>query len=493
MPSSSRARLRSASRAAAPPAAQAVPAAETAGSPAAVLLRRARDLPGSLSPRDLLQLQRMVGNRAVGHLLAAARASRAEPPVRSGGGPAIQPLGHAGAVQRARGVLRYGQRDIRFPPMPAPAPAGWLVGASGPYHVPTRMEAILTPNWDHLAGGGPVNTKFFLDVAARNWLVPGLYHRGHVLADSLKGPAAEYNMVPLTETANHAMRDDVENPIREYLKNDPQRGVLRYRVDITYGQGAAANRSTPEEYLPTRLSFRLWEYQSPEDYHYLGDLAAWLANDPEPRDPVRLPSHIDVQLPVFGRPFPGVGLSESPTLESVTAARAGLRAFNAGVQNLVADLGQRGINAVSLTRRRVRINLWIRGLGAGFGISREDGIPPAVRQGVIANRLQTDFQALQARHQYLVHAEALTENILSELDAVGTVNEPDLLHVWENRIDDLWGEADNVDMHRGPWADALDAIGNLSSWAEGSYIGPNDLEGLNWELQKRLERIRAFL
>jgi hypothetical protein len=56
----------------------------------ATLIQQARLNPGSLSPRDVLQLQRTIGNRAVGNVIQRVRWSETDPDKRRGSGRGIE-------------------------------------------------------------------------------------------------------------------------------------------------------------------------------------------------------------------------------------------------------------------------------------------------------------------------------------------------------------------------------------------------------------------
>ncbi|MCU0433578.1 MAG: DNA/RNA non-specific endonuclease [Bacteroidia bacterium] len=352
-------------------------------------------------------------------------------------------------VQMARGIPRHNLATNHFPQMPAPQANNWTIGNSGPYQATTAYEGILTPNRAHLNGGGPVNTKFYLDVYRRNQQIPGLYHRGHVLANSLKGPSEMYNMVPFTETLNYAMRDQVEIPLNEYLNNNPQRGVLIYRVTINYGQPNAANISDAERRLPNSVNFAVRLYQSPENHAQLNDLNAWLANDAEP-DPVGVPANLPMNLPPFAAAFPGDNLAQKhPVLHHLTLAGQRMNAFTQQVEAYILPyLQQHNINQYPIIDLQVEVML---NAHDKFGIARENEIDPAEGSNYIRQmreRVIAIFNYLRDTDNYVTQ---------TRLSLLGNFDEQ-LIGVMSAQATALSQRGDQLDLFRAEWQAVTDAF-----------------------------------
>lgn len=314
---------------------------------------------------------------------------------------------------QCKGATGRGMQPSGYPEMLPPTEENWHMDMSGPYRVPTEMEVWLTPNWGKVAGGPPVNTSLYADVAARrNEEGHAYYDRGHVLAESLKGPAQEFNMVPLPRAVNLRMRDEVENKILSYIK-DGESGVLKYTVRIMYGHPPGENRGVAELYLPNALHFSAKEYYAPLESSKWRDLHAW--SDPVPADnPVQITDEIPVNLN-FQEPFPGNGLSASPYLKAISEAEARLKGADEEVKGIVADLENRGLSGGPITTHWHQFRASLGGEGYGFAVQNQSH-PVILLQNFDA-RLRAEREKIHEMQALLIKTvDATQHNDADELD-----------------------------------------------------------------------------
>lgn len=132
------------------------------------------------------------------------------------------------------------------------------MGQSGIYNVPTRNTAVLGR---FLQGGNAANTAFTMDA----YKVRGAtYERGHVITRVLGGPGTPQNIVPILDTLNADMYQNVEAPIIA-ARAGAQKRLFNLRVDVAYG-GHDANHdlTTTELAMPDTFTYSLTER------HYTG-------------------------------------------------------------------------------------------------------------------------------------------------------------------------------------------------------------------------------
>jgi hypothetical protein len=195
----------------------------------AIIIQRAVFDPDSLTPHDILQLQRTMGNQAVGRLLKRIKrhqeANNGSNPVKSILSASKGQTGAAGAlIQRRTIKLGTGGKAE--------------LGALGPYGYGTGMSAELT-SWNHLSEGSSPTVKPPNYPASVQWYQSYMV-QGHLLNDNLGGPGnALDNLAPITKKTNSRHLHAVETMAKNMVIGKDQ--PIAYSVDVVPGPPSPQN------------------------------------------------------------------------------------------------------------------------------------------------------------------------------------------------------------------------------------------------------------
>jgi len=125
----------------------------------------------------------------------------------------------------------------------------------GPYRVPSKVIAYLGTT-----GFGPnvQNTPFSADVKS---LRPYTYESAHMLARSHGGTLGPGNIVPLLESTNKDMLDNVETKLYAARYKGEAARVFKVEVTPQYGEHTGVNLDPIEQYTPTKIDYSIEEYE----------------------------------------------------------------------------------------------------------------------------------------------------------------------------------------------------------------------------------------
>jgi hypothetical protein len=193
---------------------------------------------GLLRPADVLRLQRTIGNRAVGRILAGARAPTSQGPA---GAPTVQrALSHAD-----QGAVGFGSR----------AGAGGRVAAAWLRTDGSRVGAV--PQVD------PPGYDYIRQLQLTNFWI-----RFHVVNNLAGGPGTANNLVPASKRDNSRYEVNVESAVKETVDDlamtDNQ---VFFGAEVEYGGVAAGSQAqrnaTP--LFPTRITYYHETYDGDDD------------------------------------------------------------------------------------------------------------------------------------------------------------------------------------------------------------------------------------